>query len=102
NVVFPEGETFRTVTVPVRDDSQITADLTVNLSLAGAPLGDQPIATLTIINDDSAISFSAAATAVNEDIGGGAANIHVLRQGSTQGSASVDFLTTTNGTAIAN
>ena len=100
-VIFPEGETFQTVTIPVMDDSQITPDLTVNLSLSNAPLGDQPVATLTIVNNDSSVSFAAAAISINEDVSGGAANIHVLRQGSTRGTASVDFFTTTNGTAIA-
>jgi uncharacterized repeat protein (TIGR01451 family)/uncharacterized delta-60 repeat protein len=100
-IVFPQGETFKTITIPVMDDLQITSNLTVNLSLSNAPLSDQPIATLTIINDDSAVSFAAAATSVNENISGGIANIHVLRQGSTQRTSSVDFFTTTNGTAVA-
>src|SRR5439155_24245661 len=61
---------------------------------------DQPTATLTILNDDSGISFAAAESAINEDVTGGTAFIHVLRQGSTRGTASVDFRTTTNGTAV--
>ncbi|HXU74934.1 MAG TPA: Calx-beta domain-containing protein [Methylomirabilota bacterium] len=100
SLLFPTGETLRTVNVPVRDDLQITPDLVANLSLSGAPLGNQPTATLTIINDDSSISFSSPSYSRAENATDGAATIHILRQGSVRGAAVVDFLTTTNGTAL--
>jgi uncharacterized delta-60 repeat protein/uncharacterized repeat protein (TIGR01451 family) len=102
SLVFPNGETLKTVTVPVRDDLQITEDLIANLTLSNGPLGNQPTATLTIINDDSSISFSAATYSRAENAIDNAATIHVIRQGSARGVTVVDFLTTTNGTAAAN
>ena len=101
---FPVGETFQSVLVPVFDDFQITPDLTVNLTLtnpiAPAVLGNQPTSILTIINDDSAVSFSSATYSRNENAVDGAATIHVVRTGSTRGVSSVNFATTTNGTAV--
>ena len=104
-LAFAEGETLQTVTIPVMDDLQITPDLTVNLTLANpsppAALGGQPVATLTIINDDSGVSFTNAPYSCPENIGSGVAPITVTRIGSTRGTNSVDFITTTNGTAVA-
>ena len=64
SVVFPPGETLQQVFVPVQDDLVITTNKTVDLALANpsapAGLGDQTNAVLTIINTDSAISFSSA------------------------------------------
>lgn len=101
---FPMGETMQTVTIPVMDDLQITPDLTVNLTLSNptvpAQLGDQAGAVLTIVNVDSAVGFSSPVYSRPEDAIDGVASIHVLRNGSSQGTASVDFFTTTNGTAV--
>ena len=55
---------------------------------------------MTIVNDDTAVSFSAPTYSVNEDTGLGAAVIQLVRLGSTNNALSVDFLTTTNGTAV--
>jgi uncharacterized delta-60 repeat protein/uncharacterized repeat protein (TIGR01451 family) len=109
NLVFPPGEVSRSVLIPVMRDYAITPDLTINLALtnplpavAGGPvLGNQPIATLTNINVDSAVSFSAATYSTPENPLTGVAFIPVLRAGSTVGAASVDFYTATNGTALA-
>jgi uncharacterized delta-60 repeat protein len=104
-ITFPVGETFLNVLIPVIQDLQITPDLTVQLSLANpgppAELGDQPVALLTIRNIDSTVSFSAAAYVRNENAIDEAATITVLRRGSTRLTSTVDFLTTTNGTAVA-
>jgi uncharacterized delta-60 repeat protein/uncharacterized repeat protein (TIGR01451 family) len=102
---FAVGETFQSFLVPVFDDFQITPDLTVNLALtnpvAGVVLGNQPTSTLTIVNDDSAVSFSSPTYSRNEDAVDGAATIRVVRTGSTRGVTTVNFATTTNGTAVA-
>jgi uncharacterized repeat protein (TIGR01451 family)/uncharacterized delta-60 repeat protein len=102
---FPVGETFQSVMVPVLDDFQVTPDLLVSnyLSNPSPPsgLGGQPFALLTILNDDSTMSFSQDSFSVNQNVVGGGAFIDVVRQGSTRGTASVDFMTTTNGTAVA-
>ena len=102
-VVFPVGEVEATVVVPVQQDFQITSDLLATLALSGAPalLGPQPSSLLQILNVDSAVHFSAATYARNEDAIDGLATITIVRDGSTVGSATVIFNTTTNGTAVA-
>jgi len=101
---FPEGEVLRTVVIPVKDDFTVTPDLTVDLSInpiLPAEFGNQPTAVLTIVNDDSTVSFSASAYQVAKNAVNGAASIHIQRQGSSRGGTSVLFATTTNGTASA-
>jgi uncharacterized delta-60 repeat protein len=100
---FPLGEVLKTFKIPVMDDGVVTTNLTVNLALANptapAEIGDQPIATLYITNDDSTISFSSATYSVSKNVVSGVAPITVSRNGGINGSASVFFTTTTNGTA---
>lgn len=104
NLVFPVGETVKTVIVPVFDDQDITPDLTVNLALATptvpATLGTQPTALLTIFNVECAASFTSQTFQRAEDAVDGAATIQFQRVGSVRNSASILFSTTTNGTAI--
>jgi uncharacterized delta-60 repeat protein len=101
---FPLGQSFQTISIPVRDDGVVTPNLVVNLGLGipdGSPagLGDQPSAQLTIINDDSGVSFSQANYSVPKDTVTGVANIEIERLGSASGTCSVNFETDTNGTA---
>ena len=102
-LVFPVGEVERTVTIPVFDDQVVTPNLTVDMALsnpqAPAGLGGQPVAVLNIINDDSTISLSSSVYSVNKNVALGYTLIDILRQGSTNGAVTVDFMTTTNGTA---
>jgi uncharacterized delta-60 repeat protein len=104
NLVFPPGEVIETVEIPIFDDGLITTNLTVNLSLSPATppavSSVQTNATLYIVNDDSAISFSAATYQAAQNIPGGVEQISLTRLGSTNYSTSVVFNTTTNGTAI--
>ena len=104
NVSFPPGETLQQVFVPVRDDQVITTNKTVNLALAGpsagAGLGDQTNAVLTIINTDSAISFGSPTYQVSENVPVGIATISIVRQGGIDGTSTIGFATTTNGTAV--
>ena len=105
NLDFPMGEVQQTITISVLDDQVITPDLTVNLAVnpvAPAAYGDQSTAVLTIVNNDSSISFSAAtylATKYAASVPNGFAPIYVNRNGATYGAASVIFNTTTNGSA---
>jgi uncharacterized delta-60 repeat protein len=103
-IPFPPGEVFETVSIPVYDDFVITPNLTVNLVLTNtqppAAPGDQPTAVLTIVNTDSAISFSSSTYQRPKNAVDGVATIDIIRQGSTNGTGTVEFLTTTNGTAI--
>jgi len=107
NLTFPVGEVVSSIGIPIIDDFLVNTDRTVNLFLTnpqppgGPTLGNQSGSQLTIINDDCAVSFSSATYSVNEDTGLGAAVINFVRTGSTNNPASVDFMTTTNGTAIA-
>jgi len=102
NLDFPEGEVIQTVTIPVLDDGVITPNLTVNLALNPSPpaaFGNQPTATLTITNDDSAINFSSATYTVAKNAVNGAATINIVRQGSVSGTSTVLFSTAASGTA---
>ena len=102
-IVFPRGETFETVVVPVIDNNLVDGDRFVNLVLtnftADVQLGPQPYATLLIINDDSGVSFDAAQYRVAENTPSGAAVIPVIRSGSSIGTMSVD-VATVGGTAL--
>jgi uncharacterized delta-60 repeat protein len=96
NLVFPEAETFKTILVPVFDDTDVEPDETVNLQLSnvtGGKLGAQPTATLTIISDDSQVGFSSSAYSVAENFVTGSASITVRRLGSTALPLSVIFAT---------
>lgn len=107
NLVFPPGEVLQSALIPVRRDYAITPDLTVNLVLSnvapavadGPAPGNLMEAELSILNEDSSASFSSASYSRNES--GQIAVIPVVRSGSTRGYTSVDFITTTNGTAVA-
>ncbi len=104
NLVFPEAETFRTVLVPLLDDTEVEPDEIVNIELSNPPgtdvLGGQPNATLTLESDDSILEFSSAAYSVSENFVTGSASVTVRRVGSTVGQTLVTFLTR-DGTAVA-
>ncbi len=107
-LTFPAGETFLSVSVPLLDDEQVNDDRELGLELFNpqptiwTSLGLQPVATLTVLNDDSEVRFASAAYAQGENAVSGRANIPILRTGSLLGTVGVDFLTTTNGTATPN
>ncbi len=104
NVVFPAGEVLKTVLVPVLDDFVVSPDLTVNLALSNptppATNGVQPTATLTIVNSDSTLAFSASSYTQAKNAPTGVAIIDVIRSGGTNTTSTVEFNTTTNGTAV--
>ncbi len=106
NLTFVPGEVQQTVVVSVQDDRIITPDLTVNLGLtpqAPAEYGGQPTAVLTIVNVDSAISFSAPAYLAAKYAAGapdGQAAVDINRLGSTVGTSTVTFNTAAGGTAV--
>ena len=104
SVTFQPGEVLQLIPVPVMDDSNITANLTANLTLSSptppAILGDQPTATLTIINDDNAVNFTSDNYAVAKNTPTGFGALIVQRIGTTNSLCTVDYYTTTNGTAL--
>src|SRR5207344_2193708 len=62
DLVFPQGETFRVINVPILQNDIPDGDRTLDLGLSnfmGATPGPQPSATLVIIDDESVIRFTA-------------------------------------------
>ena len=104
-MTFPVGVVFATVNIPIRSNSIVQSDRTVNLTLSNptdAALGLQPTAVLTIVNNNSDVSLSSTDYRVSKSDSTGEAIITLFRNGSTVGPASVDLVTGTNGTAITN
>jgi hypothetical protein len=104
NLVFAMGEVQQTIEIPLIDDLVIQPTLTVNLALNPVPpaqYGNQPTAVLNLVNVNSLVRFAAATYQVPKNIINGQAAITVVRTGSTAGTSTVQFDTTTNGTAQA-
>jgi uncharacterized repeat protein (TIGR01451 family)/uncharacterized delta-60 repeat protein len=99
---FGPGETVRTFVLPVIDDIATNADRTLTLQLSnptgGASLGLPAVATVNLINDDSALLFTFPRFSASESQGSNVV-ITVQRTGSQVGTVTVDFATGTNGTA---
>jgi hypothetical protein len=97
-VTFNNGESSKTVNVPITDDSLFEPNETVNLTLSNAggtgQVGTPSTAVLTILNDDAQggiISFSQSNYSVAEEAG--FLTITVNRSGDTTGAATVDYAT---------
>ena len=101
---FEEGETMKTISVPVVNDATPEGSETVNLTLSnptgGARLGAAASATLTIVDNDAAqtLAFTTGDRAVSE--AAGAAALTVRRSGGTNGAISVNY-STASGSATA-
>jgi Ca2+-binding RTX toxin-like protein len=93
-VVFNDGETSKTVSIPIVGDINVESNETINLQLGtptgGATLGSQTTATYTILNDDAAPTFAIAATNA------------VQMEGSSGNKAFTFTVTRGGGTGIAN
>ena len=107
-LLFADGETTQTITVPIDDDLDYEGDerFTVTLSNAqgNATLGTIASVTVYIADnevapDSGVIQFSGSSYSVNE--GDGAIQIIVMRTNGSTGTASIDYATE-NGTASAN
>jgi Ca2+-binding RTX toxin-like protein len=105
-VSFANGETLKTVTIPVVNDTIYEGNETVNLTLSnptgGATLGTQTTATLTIVDNElppAELSFNQAIYSVNED-GTPIVAVTVIRAGNSNGTVSAK-VNLSNGTAVA-
>ena len=105
-VAFNEGETLKTIEIPIIGDLIPEGDDTIHLRLANptdrAILGTQQTAVYTIINDDTPaqgqLQFSSPTFSINET-GTAITTITVTRTGGSTGAVSAT-ITPTNGTAI--
>lgn len=98
NIVFPYGETFETVTVPVLNSPAIAGNAIVNLNLANstnAAIGPQSTAILVITNINTAVAFSAPSYRQTADASSGYADIPVVRIGNPNSTFSVTVYTGT-------
>ncbi len=102
-LVFPPGEVYQSIVVPILSDPTNFSQLYANLNLTdiyGNPwVGNQSSALLTLVGSSSTVSYSSPAYSVAKNVSGGLASITVNRNGSTLETSSVDCYTTTNGTA---
>ncbi len=102
-LTFAAGETFKDVAITILDDSLSEGNETVNLSLgnpsAGATLGANQIAVLTILDDEQSVQFSAPVYTVTE--AATLLTITVTRSGPPLGTVTVDYATVAGGTATA-
>jgi hypothetical protein len=103
-LTFNPGETSKTFTVGLIDDTAVNVDRTVKLKLTsptGAVLGNPLTAVLTIVNDDNggAIAFADPSFSVAESAG--VATITVVRSGTNLASGVTVPFKTANGSAVA-
>lgn len=92
---FGSGENTRTFTIPLLNDNLAedpeTIDLILSNPTGGAVLGQQPVASVRLISDDSVISFSELIYSVNELSQGGRAIVQIIREGDTSSPVTVVF-----------
>ena len=105
-VTFANGETSKTVTISINNDTVYEPTETVNLTLSnptnGATLGTQTTAVLNLIDNDAVagvLSFSNATYNINEN-GTPVTQVTINRTGGSDGAISTQILLT-NGTATA-
>ena len=93
-LIFADGQTSLPFTVPVIDDLLAEGDETVQLTLSAAVdagLGSPSTATLTILDNELAITFIPATYTVDETMG--TATLTVSRSGSVDAGATVAYAT---------
>ncbi len=99
---FASGETSKTFSIPINDNSSASLDKFFTVSLknpvGGATLGAIAKAVVTIVEDDSAIEFGQSNYVVNESAG--YIEIVLVRKGNVDGAASID-LNLSSGSATA-
>jgi uncharacterized delta-60 repeat protein/uncharacterized repeat protein (TIGR01451 family) len=103
-VVFPVGETFQSVQIPIIDNYVLDGNREFTVVLTNysdvSAVGPQPQASVTILDDECGVSFSDTQYRVYENVASGMARILVQRVGNTNTAFTVDVMTLTNGTAM--
>jgi len=101
-VVFADGETRKTIAVPMINNSSVEVNVAFSVVLTnatgGAALTGPTIVPVTIVDDDVGITFAAPIYAVSETAG--SVSLQVLRQNGTNLTTTVQYATT-NLTALA-
>ncbi|HIK55710.1 MAG TPA: DUF4347 domain-containing protein [Synechococcales cyanobacterium M55_K2018_004] len=103
-IVFEVGETAKTFTIPIVNDSFVEGNETFAIGIQNPSSGTlraPRTQLITIVDDDGPQTISISETSIVISEGVPTATITVLRSGDVSGTATVDF-TTRNGTAIAN
>lgn len=104
---FADGETSKTFTVSIQNNSSITGNKTVKLTLSnatgGATFSGSPTSVITIIDDEITSSFGSGSIKLGDDSyivveSDGTINVTIKRFNGTKGQATVEY-TTQNGTA---
>ena len=102
SVTFGAGELKKTIEIPIRDDHAAEGNETVNILLrdpaGGARMGASSNAVLTIVDDETAISFSRPGYAASES--SGTVPVTILRSGPLKKVVTVEVVST-GGSAIA-
>lgn len=101
-VTFADGETSKTVTVPILNDGVVEASELFNFALnaaSGAALGAPRTATITIVDDDDVATIDFAQPNFNINENSGTATVTLRRSGNTSSASSVT-VTASNGTAL--
>jgi uncharacterized delta-60 repeat protein/uncharacterized repeat protein (TIGR01451 family) len=101
-LIFADGETSKTIVVPILDDPNVTGDKVFSVGLTnatgGATLAGLTTVPVTIKDVDVGLSFGAAIYPISEKAG--TVSMSVVRQNGTNLITTVHYATT-NGTAIA-
>ncbi|PYK97616.1 MAG: hypothetical protein DME19_15725, partial [Verrucomicrobia bacterium] len=103
SLYFGPGQTTQTFAVPVLEHNFNAGSETVNLTLTGASggigVGAERTAVLNILNAPAAVEFAAAEFNASENAG--TAAVTLRRRGDSSLAFTVDYATTTNGSAVA-
>ncbi|MDX1950577.1 MAG: Calx-beta domain-containing protein [Verrucomicrobiota bacterium] len=95
-LTFSPGDTNKTITIPIINDTLVESNeaftLTISKPTGGALLSGTNIATITIVETDSGVSFSAASYSAAED--GTNVTLTVRRTGATNSTVDVDYVMT--------
>ena len=101
-LTFNANVTNLTITVPLLNDTNVEGDETITLALSSPSSGtalasSNTTATVTVADNDSVFGWAVVTNTVAENAG--TLTLNVSRSGGVGGAATVDYVTSTNGTA---